>query len=456
MPHDNNPDVMLTNTSFFPKDFVWGAATSAFQIEGAAFTDGRAASVWDTFCRRPGVILDASNGDVACDHYNRLDSDLDLMKSLNLAAYRFSVSWSRVQPDGTGAWNAKGLDFYDRLIDGALERGMAPYMTLYHWDLPQALQDAGGWASRDTVMRFVDYAQTLATRYGDRVASIATHNEPWVVATLGHEQGIFAPGIKDRRTAFQVSHHLLLSHGMAVLAMRAAGVKKPLGIVLNQGPIVPATDTDRDRAKARLEDGLLIRWYMDPIFRGRYPADVLQHLGADAPTADDDDMRIIRTPIDFLGLNYYTRSIVGVEPRQHPPGTELTDMGWEVYPQGLTELLLRLKREYPVPPIYITENGAAYADVLASPDRVKDGDRCEYLRRHIGAVRAVIEADVDVRGYFVWSLFDNFEWAFGYSKRFGIVHVDYETQKRTPKDSAFWYRDFIAAQAERSAAASAP
>jgi beta-glucosidase len=447
---------MLTTTTNFPKDFVWGAATSAFQIEGAAFTDGRAASIWDTFCRQSDTILDNSNGDVACDHYHHLESDLDLMGRLGLKAYRFSTSWSRVQPDGMGAWNEKGLDFYDRLIDGLLERGMAPYLTLHHWDLPQALQDQGGWASRDVALRFVDYAETMAGRYGDRLASIATHNEPWIIATLGHEQGIFAPGVKDRRTAFQVSHHLLLAHGMALLAMRASGVKAPLGIVLNQGPIYPATDTEKDRAKAKLEDGLLIRWYMDALFRGRYPTDVLQHLGADAPQVQDGDMRVIRTPLDFLGLNYYTRSIVSTEPTTHAAGTELTDMGWEVYPAGLTELLVRLRRDYPLPAIYITENGAAYPDAPTGHERVHDPLRADYLRRHIGAVRDAIAADVDVRGYFVWSLFDNFEWAFGYSKRFGMVYIDYDTGQRIPKDSAFWYRDFIAAQLARQAATTTP
>jgi beta-glucosidase len=443
---------MPITTSNFPTDFVWGAATSAFQIEGAASADGRAPSIWDSFCRRGGTIVDASNGDIACDHYHRLDADLDLIRDLGLKAYRFSTSWSRVQPDGAGPWNEKGLDFYERLIDGLLARGIAPYLTLYHWDLPQALQDHGGWAERETALRFVDYAEALAQRFGDRVASIVTHNEPWVVAALGHEQGIFAPGIKSRRTAMQVSHHLLLSHGMALLAMRAAGVKVPMGIVLNQAPIVPAADTERDRARAKLEDGLLIRWYMDALFRGRYPTDVLQHLGDDAPAVNDGDMRVIRTPLDFLGLNYYTRSVVGDPPYAPPPGAELTDMGWEVYPQGLTELLVRLRRDYPLPPVYITENGAAYPDGPGGDQRVHDALRADYLRRHIAAVGDAIAADVDVRGYFVWSLFDNFEWAFGYTKRFGIVHVDYATQQRTPKDSALWYRDFIA----QHAAASAP
>jgi len=442
---------MPTTIPAFPPQFVWGAATSAFQIEGAAAIDARAPSVWDTFCRSPGAVVDGSNGDIACDHYHRLDADLALIQQLGLQAYRFSVSWSRVQPDGAGAWNAKGLDFYERLVDGLLERGIAPYLTLYHWDLPQALQDQGGWAEREVALRFVDYAQTLARRFGDRVASIVTHNEPWVVATLGHEQGIFAPGIKDRRTAFQVSHHLLLSHGLATSAMRAERPKTPLGIVLNQGPINPASEAENDRAKARLEDGLLIRWYMDALFRGRYPIDVLHHLGVDAPRVRASDMDVIRAPLDFLGLNYYTRSIVGVDDaRPDLAHMERTDMGWEVYPAGLTELLVRLHRDYPLPPLFITENGAAYPDAPSDDERVRDPLRTNYLRRHIGAVHDAMNAGVDVRGYFVWSLFDNFEWAFGYTKRFGIVYVDYETQRRIPKDSAYWYRDFIAAQTQRS------
>lgn len=441
----------------FPKDFVWGAATSAFQVEGAAADDGRAPSIWDTFCRQPGAIQDGSNGDVGCDHYHRLDGDLDLMRELGLPAYRFSCAWSRVQPEGRGAWNEKGLGFYDRLVDGLLERGIAPYLTLYHWDLPQALQDRGGWVARDTALRFVDYAEAMGRRYGDRVASITTHNEPWVVATLGHEQGIFAPGLRDRRAAAQVSHHLLLSHGLALRALRAAGVRSPLGIVLNQAPIEPATDSDADRARARLEDGLLVRWYADPLLRGAYPEDVLRHLGADAPQVQGGDLDVIRTPMDFLGLNYYTRNIVHADrPSTPPAGAELTDMGWEVYPQGLTHLLVRLHREYDAPPLVVTENGAAFADRPDGAGRVHDAARTSYLERHIAAVRDAMDQGADVRGYFVWSLFDNFEWAFGYSKRFGIVHVDYASGRRTPKDSARWYRDFIAAQAARHATAPTP
>jgi beta-glucosidase len=433
----------MTHTTSAPPRFVWGAATSAYQIEGAAHDDGRGPSIWDSFCKVPGAVSDGSNGDVACDHYHRLDADLRLIAELNLQAYRFSVSWSRVQPDGAGAVNPQGLDFYERLVDGLLKRGIAPYLTLYHWDLPQALQDKGGWNARDTAQRFADYAEIVGRRLGDRVVSVATHNEPWVVSVLGHESGFFAPGIQDRKIAMQVSHHLLLSHGLAMQALRAQGNKAELGIVLNQAPIYPATDAADDVAKARLEDGLLVRWYMDPLMHGAYPADVLEHLGADAPKVEAGDLDLIRAPIDFIGLNYYTRNFASTNPWKPVPGPlGVTDMGWEVYPDGLTDLLLRLKRDYALPPIYITENGAAYRDTLEN-GRVHDAERTDYVRRHIDAVERAMAQGVDVRGFFVWSLFDNFEWALGYSKRFGIVHVDYATQQRILKDSALWYRDFI-------------
>ncbi len=431
----------------FPANFVWGVATSAYQIEGAAHEDGRGDSIWDEFCRRPGAIRDGSNGDTACDHYHRADADIDLIASLNIPAYRFSIAWPRVQPLGQGPWNEPGFDFYDRLIDRLLSRGIAPHLTLYHWDLPQALQERGGWANRDTVSHFVSYAAEVARRFGDRVASIATHNEPWVVATLGHEAGIFAPGLKSRKAAMQAAHHLLLSHGLAMQALRAQGVRVPLGIVLNQSPSHAATDSAEDVAKARLDDGLTIRWYMDPLLLGRYPEDVLAFLGADAPPVLAGDMEIIRQPLDFLGINYYTRNVSGTgAPQQNThAGREVTDMGWEVFPAGLTELLARIHADYPLPPVYIMENGAAYRDQLID-GRVADADRIRYLHSHMAAVADALALGVDVRGYFVWSLLDNFEWAEGYLKRFGIVYVDYETQRRIPKDSALWYRDFLIAQ----------
>jgi len=428
----------------FPADFVWGVATSSFQIEGAAAEDGKGPSIWDVFCRVPGAIAGGSNGDVACDHYRRLEADLDLIAALGVDAYRFSISWPRVQPDGFGAWNEPGLDFYERLVDGLRRRGIDAYLTLNHWDLPQALQEQGGWASRDTVHRFVEYARKVASRLGDRVASIATHNEPWVMATLGNETGIFAPGIKSRAVAMQVSHHLLLSHGLAVQALRAQGCPGKLGIVLNLSPMHPATESDADRAKAHLEDGRLLRWYMDPLFRAAYPADIIEFLGNDAPQVRSGDLDAIATPMDFLGVNYYSRSVVSTQGQwdARRNGREVTDMGWEIYPEGLTELLLRLNRDYPLPPLYVTENGGAFRDELVQ-GRVHDEKRRKYIADHIGAIADALRQGVRMQGYMVWSLLDNFEWASGYEQRFGIVHVDYESQQRTPKDSWLWYRDFL-------------
>ena len=431
--------------SMFPPDFVWGVATSAFQIEGAAFEDGKGESIWDRFCRVPGAIADASNGDVACDHYHRLDADLDLVASLDLDLYRFSVAWPRVQPLGEGAWNEKGLAFYDRLVDGLLARGLAPHLTLNHWDLPQALQDKGGWASRDTVHRFVDYALGIQRRLGDRLAAITTHNEPWVVAVLGNEEGTFAPGIKSRRTAVQVAHHLLLSHGLALQALRAEGATAKLGIVLNMAHQMPLTDSEADKAKARLDDARGRRWYSDPLFKGQYPAEVLAELGADAPATEPGDMQIISTPMDYIGINYYSRALSSaagpVEAKDKP--YPKTAMGWEIYPEGLRELLLTMHRDYTLPPTYITENGGAFPDPTTD-GHVHDADRIDYLATHIAAVGQALAAGVPMAGYMVWSLMDNFEWASGYAKRFGIVHVDYATQRRTPKDSALWYRDLVA------------
>lgn len=437
----------------FPADFIWGVATAAFQIEGAGTEDGKGPSIWDTFCAQPGTIADGSNGLVACDHYHRLDADLDLIASLGVNAYRFSVSWPRVQPRGQGAWNPQGLDFYERLVDGLLARGLQPHLTLNHWDLPQALQDQGGWQSRDTVQRFVDYAQGINARLGDRLASTATHNEPWVMATLGHDSGIFAPGIKSRRAASAVAHHLLLSHGLALQALRAQGGGGRLGIVLNQSPVMPATPSAEDAAAARLEDGKLVRWYMDPLFHGAYPADVLATLGDDGPPVQPGDMAAIAQPLDWLGLNYYSRAVVSAAGPWdvQQSGLPLTDMGWEVYPQGLTELLLRLKRDYAVPPLVITENGGAFADATWADGELADDDRCSYLSQHIGAVGDALAAGVPMAGYMVWSLMDNFEWASGYAKRFGIVHVDYATLARTPKRSARWYAAFLATQRQRAA-----
>ncbi|MFN0182581.1 MAG: GH1 family beta-glucosidase [Aquabacterium sp.] len=441
----------------FPPHFVWGVATSSYQIEGAAARDGKGPSIWDQFCSRPGAIADGTNGDVACDHYNRWQEDLDLIAGLGVDAYRFSVSWPRVQPLGHGAWNPTGLDFYDRLVDGLLQRGIKPYLTLNHWDLPAALQERGGWAGRDTVQRFVDYALGIQARLGDRLAAVTTHNEPWVIATMGHEWGVFAPGLRSRATAVQVSHHLLLSHGLAVQALRAAGSRAQLGMVLNLAPVHAATDSGADLAQARLDDGRLVRWYMDPLFHARYPTDVLEHLGADAPRIEPGDMAAIATPMDFLGINYYSRSVASADGswQAGASGLNLTDMGWEIYPSGLTELLLRLHRDWPVPPLYVKENGAAFRDEYRD-GRVPDSERTAYLAAHIAAVGDAVAQGVPMAGYMVWSLLDNFEWASGHAKRFGIVHVDYASQRRTPKDSALWYRAFLQRQhAARAAPAPA-
>lgn len=440
-----------------PAGFLWGVATSAFQIEGAARADGKGESIWDRFCHVPGAIADGSNGDVACDHVARLESDLDLIAQLGVDAYRFSVSWPRVQPGGRGPWSPRGLDFYERLVDGLVSRGIRPCLTLNHWDLPAELQDEGGWANRSTVDRFVEYAQGIERRLGDRLAAITTHNEPWVIAMLGHESGVFAPGLRDRRTAMQVSHHLLLSHGLALRALRAQGARAPLGIVLNLSPVYPSAPGAAHEARARLEDGLLLRWYMDALFGRGYPEDVLAHLATDAPQVLEGDLEAIAQPLDYLGVNYYTRCMVGADGPWDPRrgGLELTDMGWEIYPRGLTELLERMHRDYPLPPVHVTENGAAFADEVVD-GRVHDPARIGYLAAHIQAMAEAARNGVPVAGYMVWSLFDNFEWSSGYARRFGVIHVDYETQRRTLKDSALWYRDFLARRSRAQGAARPP
>ena len=431
----------------FPTDFLWGVATSAFQIEGASATDGKGPSIWDTFCSNPANIKDQSDGTVACDHYHRYKEDVGIIASLGVDAYRFSLAWARVQPQGKGAWNEKGFDFYDRLLDELASKNIKAHATLYHWDLPQGLQDDGGWLNRDTAARFGEYAHEVARRFGDRIEAIATHNEPWCTANLGYGNSQFAPGVTDAKQAVQVSHHLLLSHGLGMQAMRAANTSAKLGIVLNQWTADPATDSQADRDMAELEWAKSVQWFMDPIFKGHYPELALRAHGANAPVVHDNDFNIIKQPIDFLGCNYYFRAFSSAEtPPKTPPGKlGFTDMGWEIYPQGLTELLIKLKGEYELPPIYITENGMANPDVV-SGDAVHDEARIKFVQMHLDALAEAMAAGIDVRGYFLWSLLDNFEWNSGYAKRFGIVHVDYATQKRTPKDSAHWYREFVAAQ----------
>lgn len=425
----------------FPPDFSWGVATSAYQIEGAANEDGRGPSIWDTFSHTPGKTINGDTGDVACDHYHRYEQDVDVIASLGVDAYRFSIAWPRVQPDGKGAWNEKGLAFYDKLVDRLLAKGLKPHATLYHWDLPQALQEQGGWGSRDTTDRFAEYADVMGRRLGDRVATICTHNEPWCTAYLGNHTGQFAPGFQDPKLAIQVAHHLLLSHGKALQAMRASGVKAPLGIVLNQSSVTPATNSQADLECAQRHYASFVRWYMDPIFLKSYP----KAPGISIyPEVHENDFNIIAQPLDFLGINYYTRiwASAAVPPVPAPNVLGVNDMGWENHPQGLTELLTQINRDYDLPPIFITENGYAGADSL-DQGQVHDAERITYVRTHLEALQKAMEAGVDVRGYFYWSLFDNYEWNSGYAKRFGLVHVDYDNQQRTLKDSAVWYRDLI-------------
>ncbi len=431
----------------FPANFKWGAATAAFQIEGASTADGRSDSIWDTFCRVPGKVDNGDDGTQACDHYHRWPDDLDIARSLGLNAYRFSVAWPRIQPTADGRVNQKGLDFYKRLIDGMHARGLAPFMTLYHWDLPQYLQDKGGWNSRETVDRFVDYARIVGAALGDRVASIATFNEPYVTAYVGHWIGRHAPGICDPQTSVNATHHQLLSHGRALRALRADGVKAPLGIVCVMGPVHPATDSDADRVAASREDLIFNRLYLEPLLNGRYPEQTLALAGVE-PAVQTGDLAEISTPMDFLGMNYYFRKLASATEAMAPlpPGALTTEMGWEVSHDGLTEHLLDMKRRHAnLPPVFITESGCACDDQVVD-GRIDDHFRVAYLKGQLAALGRAMHQGVDVRGYFAWSLMDNFEWSFGYSKRFGLTHVDYATQRRTPKASGFWYRDFISRQ----------
>lgn len=442
----------MSEISKFPEDFLWGVATSAYQIEGAWNEDGKGPSIWDTFAHTPGKIRDGSTGDVACDHYHRWREDIALMKELGLKAYRFSVSWPRVIPQGRGPLNPKGLDFYDRLVDGLLEVGIVPFLTLYHWDLPQALQNLGGWVNRDVAYYFADYAAVLARRLGDRVIYWATHNEPWVMSWVAHGWGEHAPGMRNPKAALQAAHHLLLSHGLAVDVIRdQVGPKAQVGIVLDLSPIYPASDDPKDRVASWQADGFRNRWFLDPLFRGSYPTDMWNLFGKLVPKVKPGDMAQISRRLDFLGVNYYTRTIVAHDPRERfhvryvPAETgERTAMGWEIYPSGLYEILVRLHREYQVPTLFVTENGAAFNEELSSDGQIRDEKRIQYLKAHIQQAHRAILDGVPLKGYFVWSLLDNFEWAHGYTKRFGIVYVDYKTLRRIPKESARWYAKVIA------------
>jgi beta-glucosidase len=457
-----HPQTEAASRLLFPPGFWWGAATAAYQIEGAVKLDGRTPSIWDTFAATPGKVAGGDTGEEAADHYHRYADDIATMVELGLSSYRFSVSWPRVQPTGSGPVNAAGAGFYDRLVDELLAAGIRPALTLYHWDLPQELEDAGGWTNRDTAYRFAEYAELVARALGDRVPLWTTLNEPWCSAFLGYASGVHAPGRTDPAASLRAAHHLLLGHGLGVQALRAALPAGPeLSVVLNLSPVRPATGSEPDRQAARRIDGLHNRLFLDAVVHGQYPTDVRADTAAltDWSFVELGDPATISTPIDLLGLNYYQPTVAAAGPptdasTPFPGCTDVrfpevdgprTAMGWAVDAGGLRELLLRLHRDYPGIPLVVTENGAAYPDERSADGAVHDPDRVAYLREHLTAAHEAMLAGVDLRGYFVWSLLDNFEWAYGYAKRFGIVHVDYATQQRTWKDSAHWYRDVIAA-----------
>ncbi|HUO46226.1 MAG TPA: GH1 family beta-glucosidase [Acidimicrobiia bacterium] len=435
-----------------PPDFHWGVSTSAYQIEGGR-TDGKGDSIWDTLSDSGGL---PDRGDVTCDHYHRWEEDVELMAELGIDAYRFSLAWTRLLPDGTGSVNQKGIEFYGRLIDSLLEHGITPWVTLFHWDLPQALQDRGGWSVRETASAFAEYAGIVGEVFGDRVKNWITHNEPWVATMLGHVEGIFAPGVKDWNLALRAGHHILLSHGLAVERLRSSNPEFSIGIALDCRPSFPASDREKDVAANRHFDGFRNRWFFDPVFGRGYPADIVEAYQARGrlPGLDfiaEDDLATIAAPIDFLGLNYYTSIAIaaggeesedtGVPPGANPP-EGYTEMGWAITPEALTGFLGRVEQEYSPATIVITENGASYSD---GPEagRIADHRRIEYLEAHIRAVEEAVAARVSVSGYFVWSLLDNLEWTSGFSQRFGLVHVDHATGTRTPKDSFDWYRRLI-------------
>ncbi|TQK50623.1 beta-glucosidase [Streptomyces sp. SLBN-118] len=446
----------MNDLNALPADFTWGAATAAYQIEGAVAKDGRSPSIWDTFSHTPGAVAGGDTGDVACDHYHRWPEDIALMKQLGLGAYRFSIAWPRVVPGGDGPVNKAGLDFYDRLVDGLLDAGITPFATLYHWDLPQALQDRGGWPSRETAEHFAAYASAVTERLGDRVRDWATLNEPLCSAWIGHLEGRMAPGLTDLGAAVHASYHLHLGHGLAVQAIRAASPGARVGIVNNLSPIEPATDRPEDHAAAVRADGHTNRWWLDPIHGRGYPQDMLDVYGVELPQRAGD-LETIAAPLDWLGLNYYFRQIVTADPtgpvphaRQiFVPGARHTAMDWEVHADGLEQLLLRLTEEYGAQRIHVTENGSAYPDVVRADGTIDDPERVRYLEEHLAACARAARQGAPVAGYFAWSLMDNFEWAYGYDKRFGLVHVDYTTQRRTIKGSGHRYAAIIRTAARR-------
>jgi beta-galactosidase len=437
----------------FPEGFLWGAATASYQIEGASREDGKGESIWDRFSHVPGNISDGSTGDVACDHYHRYREDIQLMKNLGLQAYRFSISWPRIFPDGTGKPNQKGMDFYKRLVAEIAGNGMKPVATLYHWDLPQKLQDIGGWTNRKVTDYFAEYAEYVYSQLGDSVEKWITFNEPACTAFVGNWQGRHAPGCHDYAAALLVSHHLLLAHGKAIRAMRAAGLKKEIGITLNMNPYYPASDAPEDAEAAERSWLSWNRWFADPIYKGAYPQKILDWYTAHdvkLPEISQEDLEIISTPMDFLGLNNYFAFRVSHDKNAWPLetsekhfGDSFTQMGWGVNPEGFYDLLVWLKNTYGNIKIYVTENGAAYNDTVNREGKVEDDNRLDFLYRYLSEAHHAIQDGVNLQGYFVWSLMDNFEWAHGYTKRFGLVYVDYKTQKRTVKKSGYWYQNVI-------------
>ncbi len=439
----------------FPANFLWGASTAAYQIEGAVNEDGRGLSIWDQFAATPGKVYQGDNGDIAANHYHLVVEDVATMAQLGLGAYRFSISWPRILPTGRGNVNVGGLDFYDRLVDMLLARGIQPFATLYHWDLPLALHNEGGWLERDTAYAFADYAEVVAKRLGDRVVGWITHNEPWCAAYLGYGTGLHAPGIQDRQAAITAAHYILLSHGLAVPRLRAhIAPTAQVGIALNFTPVYPADNRPETLRDLALADAFGTGWFLDPIYRGSYPEHLFDAMQVAPPPIQDGDFATIAVPIDFLGVNHYSRALVTGS--QVPvladqcktvspvPSACYTEMAWEVYPASLCDLLLRLHREYHVPALHVTENGAAFTDRWdGNSNVVNDPRRVAYLQGHIGAIADAVKQGAPVGGYFVWSLMDNFEWAEGYSKRFGIIYVDYSTQRRVIKESGHWYSSFI-------------
>ena len=458
------PQRLAGSGGAFPPDFRWGVATASYQIEGAVAEEGRRPSIWDTFCAVPGAVRDGDTGEVACDHYHRYRDDVKIMADLGVTAYRFSMAWPRVQPAGSGAANQRGLDFYRRLVDELLTHGIEPWVTLYHWDLPQPLEDAGGWPARDTAARFAEYAGLAHAALGDRVRHWITLNEPWCSSFLGYASGVHAPGRRDAASAVRAAHHLMLGHGLAIQALRAADPDAHAGITLNLYAVSPAGPGDADAA--RRIDGLANRLFLDPVLLGRYPADVVSDLRGvtDFGHVREGDLATIAAPLAFLGINYYSRHVVGAPVPGQPaepywrvptswPGSEdvrfvkrgvpVTAMDWEIDAPGLVETLTRVHRDYPTLPLFVTENGAAFEDTVDADGAVDDPDRVAYLDAHLRACSEAIALGVPLGGYFAWSLMDNFEWAHGYSKRFGMVYVDYPTQRRIPKSSAKWYAGVI-------------